>query len=289
MNDERYPTPCIKFTDMRPTHSLLAALPALILCAHAHAQCAADNLVVNGDFNGTQGELVVAAGWTGELTPDLNDEVGMLLCTPGYVWVGTPLPSPAGGTWQNLYGPEAIYQDINTTVGVTYGVCLYYAAQGITGGPNNTYEDPTGVTVSINGVPAFNTPLDDTQYTWEHFCGNFLATTTTTTIRFQPSVALQYVGIDGVCVSQEAATGVGEHVRPALNFVPNPCTTGTRVIMPNGTDRVTATDASGRTVPVSYANEWLDLSQLAPGVYTILGWRNGEEATTPTRVVVEPR
>src|SRR5690349_20101422 len=94
---------------------LLLLFVFALFAARAHAQCSANNLVTNGDLTGTAGELIVAPGWTGELTPDLNDENGMLLCTPGYVWTGTPLPSPVGGTWQNLYGPEAVFQSINTS------------------------------------------------------------------------------------------------------------------------------------------------------------------------------
>jgi hypothetical protein len=145
------------------------------------------------------------------------------------------------------------------------------------------------VKVFVDGALIFTSPLDVTQYTWENACTNFIATSASTEIRFTASEPLQYVALDGVCVTHETPTGIEALANRPLSFAPNPCTLGTRVNLPTGIDRLTATDASGRVVPVTFTGNWLDLSDLAPGVYTVQAWRMSERASLAARLVVEPR
>src|SRR4051812_46957838 len=84
-----------------------------------NAQCDG-NILINGSFNATVGTGVVSNGWTGTLTPDLNDSSGVLHSTTGYTWTSLPVASPDGGTWQNLSGAEALVQIVNLIPGHHY-------------------------------------------------------------------------------------------------------------------------------------------------------------------------
>jgi gliding motility-associated-like protein len=165
-----------------------------------------NNIVLNGSFNDTVGEAHTALNWLiGEFTPDVNSADEVLHSTPCYSWTGIPLASSDGGTWQNVFGPEAIYQPVVLTVGAEYQITFEYAAQGIQCPENDFYfNEPVGVNLFINNTFLTSTPLDESQYTWETFCYNFTATESNVSIILTAS-ADQYVGIDGFCLTQNTS------------------------------------------------------------------------------------
>ncbi|HLG33831.1 MAG TPA: T9SS type A sorting domain-containing protein [Bacteroidia bacterium] len=193
---------------MKKSIILSGALTAL-LCIYGsgnvNAQCKL-SLLTNSSFNSIEGEAVTAPGWNSTSTPDVNDENGPLNCTPCYVWVGIPLASPDGGTWQNIYGNESISQIPALTAGQPYSLCFQYAAQGIVCS-SQLYDGPVGINIYLNSVLSFTTPIDFTQYTWETACFFFTPTTSLTEIRFE-TTSQNYVGIDGVCLTETITTSV---------------------------------------------------------------------------------
>jgi hypothetical protein len=173
--------------------TVLSGLPVFAQCPN--------NLLINGSFTSAEGYSVVAPGWTKPTfgDPDVNDVNGPLNCSSGYTWTGTPLPSPDGGTWQNVFWPEYVKQNIAVLPGQLYQFCFQYAAQGIAYGLGNNYTGTVGVQVLIDSLPAFTTPPNVTQYTWESACFTFSSSTSPIAIFLQPS-AIAYVGIDGACI-----------------------------------------------------------------------------------------
>ena len=175
--------------------SFLFFLPTI----HLFGQCAG-NVARNGDLSGTKGVNTTAANWNGYKTPDINDHIGQVNTTLGFIWVGTPLPSPNGGTWQNCFGDESIEQNLIVVPGETYSLRFQYAAQGIQA--TFVYDGPVGVNVYLDSVLIHTTQEDTSQYTWEYSdCINFTATSSLVKLKLEPTQS-QYVGIDGVCIVQ---------------------------------------------------------------------------------------
>lgn len=186
-----------------------------------YAQCTG-NLLNNGSFTSSVGVGVTAPGWFGTVSPDINDASGFLNTSPCYSWTGTPLVSSDSGTWQNLYGPETVAQNINVSPGQSYILCFEYAAQGIECGASFTFDDPVGVRIYLNGVLSFSTPDDTTQYTWETACFSFTPMSSPLNIKFEPTQT-QYVGIDGACLIPEIQAGVASlSSNLDIKFYPNP-------------------------------------------------------------------
>ncbi len=177
-------------------------LPFLLLfhTLNSTGQCIG-NLISNGSFNSPEGVGVTAPGWTGQLTPDVNDTVGPLITTPGYVWIGgPPVASSDGGTWQNLFsGSEYIQQTLNLTPGKSYTLTFEYAAQGISFDTSFAFTDPVGVHVYFNNVFATATPLDTTPFTWENYSYTFTAASASMVLKISPNKDA-YVALDGICI-----------------------------------------------------------------------------------------
>jgi hypothetical protein len=187
------------------------------------SQCNYD-LFNNGSFTSAKGEGVIAPGWSGTSSPDVNSAVGPLKTTPGYHWCGTPLSSPNGGTWQNMFGKETITQSVTTKPSEVYNVSFYYASQGIEG--SVSFSAPVGAIVMVNGAGSFTTAADVTPFTWEFASFTFTATDNVTTITFSPT-AQEYLAVDGACVSMRNANNVGlfqgsTDNRTGFKIVPNP-------------------------------------------------------------------
>ena len=166
--------------------------------ASAQVTCAQGTLISNGAMDGNIGTNVTAEGWVSTFTPDLNDHLNQVQTSTNYEWTDIPLESPDGGTWQNLFGPETISQEINCSIDQWYELKFQYAAQGI-GFSGFSYSGPVGVVVSIDETTVFTAPNDETQFTWENISYIFQALTATFTLTFEPSEQ-QYVGIDGICI-----------------------------------------------------------------------------------------
>lgn len=172
--------------------------------SYSQGQCVG-NLLQNGSFTGSKGTNVTAPGWVASNifgnSPDLNDAVGPLHSSPTYNWTCTPVPSSDGGTWQSLCSPiEAVEQTISLTQGQSYTLKFEYAAQGVASSTYGySYSDPVGVSVYINGVLVYTTPIDNTQCSWETACFIFVASSPVITMRLTPSTG-QYLGIDGACL-----------------------------------------------------------------------------------------
>jgi hypothetical protein len=170
------------------------------------AQCNG-NLFKNGSFTHTTGEDVHTEGWRVGSTPDVNTHNDTLRTTSGYVWIGKPLPSFNGGTWQNLYSQrEYLEQTVNVKPGEWYTIRFEYAAQGIEVPGSTIFKDPVGIYIYIDGELVYSSPEDRTQYTWEKGCYLFIAKSSSITIRSSASIE-QYVGLDGVCLQPGKGCG----------------------------------------------------------------------------------
>ena len=192
----------MKTSHLKLEHLLLTSLLIISLSTFGYSQ-RDDNLLFNGSFTGEPDRSEIAQGWDGYSTPDINDASGVLFTSSSaYEWIGDILPSPNGGTWQNIYGPESVYQNVNLEIGKNYILCIEYAAQGIQALPDLIFDQPVGVQFIINNINVHTSPPDETQYTWETDCITFTATQAVNKIEFMPT-AKQYLGIDGACLIED--------------------------------------------------------------------------------------
>jgi hypothetical protein len=175
----------------------LLFISTTILLNKASAMCDA-NLLANGSFNGTVGENVTATGWTGQLTPDLNDNSGTLFTTTGYTWASLPIASNDGGTWQNIAGGEALSQIVSLIPGHSYQLCLEYTSQQIQSSSSSLL-NPAGAFVLLNNSIILTTPLDSSFNTWENMCINFTAPAQVDTFKIRCTLG-GYLAVDGICL-----------------------------------------------------------------------------------------
>ena len=274
---------------MRSTLILLLFVGGL-RTAPVDAQCAVGlNLLENGDFEGAEGESVVAAGWTGMSTPDLNDVNGPLNTTTGYYWTEQPGASANGGTWQNICcAAEGVSQVVETTEGAIYQLCYEYTAQGIVS-ESYTYADPGCIQVLINSVLALTTPLDTTPYTWETACVSFLASGSTTDVQFITCGGDQvYMAIDGACLREDPSSSVDAIDRVTPRIAPNPASGSCRITCGKPFDRIEAVDARGGRHLLPAVQGQVDLSRLASGIWTVRSWASQGPVSRPVRMVVSP-
>ena len=179
----------------------------LIRVLSGMSQCP-NNLLVNGSFSSIEGENITAPGWTAMGTPDINNETGPLQTSPGYVWLGLPIASSDGGTWQNLFYNETVSQPVNVIQGQTYYFCIEYASQSIDlNGASISF--PAGLDIYVNGM-RFSTDLDTSMFSWEKICLSFVANSNLVTIEIVPS-DVEYIAIDGACLSLSDITDVNTH------------------------------------------------------------------------------
>ncbi len=168
---------------------------------------AAQNLMVNGSMNSIEGADVVAPGWykytdqpSGSNTPDINDSAGILNTSPGWVWSGgTPVASPDGGTWQNVYNDENFAQTIyGLTIGATYYFRYYYSSQGISTGPaGNSALIPYPPAVTILGAVSYSNPSGGRLFGWNTYSGSLVATSDSMTIICSEGGFQGYIAYDG--------------------------------------------------------------------------------------------
>jgi len=207
-------------------HLLMFTL-VLLFSNSVISQCE-ENIIANGSFNDSLGYNVTAAGWFADLdpshTPDINDDSGTLYTTSSsYNWIGVPVPSLNGGSWQNIFGPEIIYQVVDLDSTKTYSLCFEYAAQGISipNNPNLTFEDPVGVEIFINNSLLSTTPLDSTLYTWESICFEFTPLVTENQIMFK-ATSDNYLAIDGACLIEAIPNSLEIIDSKIISVFPNP-------------------------------------------------------------------
>ena len=160
------------------------------------------NAFVNGGFEGNQGEAIVASGWAGTSTPDCNDAFSPLMTTPGYIWSGTPISSPSGGIWQNLYDSETVTQTVTLIPNINYNFCFEYTAQSIEVPSFELINFPAAVNVIINGSLVYTTPIDSIMFDWSSVCFGYTPTKSSNVVEFMPA-NVGYIAIDGVCLSPE--------------------------------------------------------------------------------------
>lgn len=195
--------------------SVFVFICLIIISKDSFAQCD-NNILSNGSFNSIVGEDVTASGWYATWytnnSPDVNDSNGPLNTTSGYTWDGTPIASSDGGTWQNLFGPEQVYQLVTLTPGTNYILEFEYASTPITSS-TISFTDPVGVEVKVNNN-IFITPNDSTHFTWETASFTFTADSTSATLSMNATTQ-NYVAIDGVCLIEIE----NEHVEIVDNFL----------------------------------------------------------------------
>lgn len=192
------------------------------LPTNGFAQCNS-NLLLNGAFEDELGGNTIAQGWEGTSSPDINNDSGELFTSsPTYEWIGMILPSPNGGTWQNIFGPERVFQTVELEVDKTYSWCVEYAAQGIQSLPNLIFDQAVGVHFIINDAIVHTSPYDTSQYSWELECITFTATQTTNIIGFQANED-QYLGIDGACLTEDIMSSIATIQKENDHYIyPNP-------------------------------------------------------------------
>jgi hypothetical protein len=174
----------------------------------------------NGSFTGTKGDNVAAPGWTiipptfgTSNTPDINDAIGSsVFTTGGYNWTGgTPVASPDGGTWQNLFSTEKISQTVTgLTIGKTYSFSYYYTTQGIVGFPASltTYVTPMLPDVTITGATGYTNPTSvGTLFQWQLHTSVITATATSATFTFFGPAASGYLAYDGASLVSSCNAG----------------------------------------------------------------------------------
>ncbi|HRH37951.1 MAG TPA: T9SS type A sorting domain-containing protein [Flavobacteriales bacterium] len=235
-----------------------------------------------------EGEAVAAPGWTmWQYTADLNDENGPLNCSPGYTWLGTPLASPTGGTWQSMTDAESIAQVVQTTPGTTYEVCFDYAMAPITSQGQN-YTDPWGIVVLDGNGVLLTAPELTEYYVWQHFCGTFVASGNSTNMIFHGNgFGWTYGSIDGICMHVDIHNGAGTLAQDHPTLAPNPASSTLRVTGANALLRATATSATGQVHALLTNGNTLDVNELQPGVYTVQCWFVGGGAPLTQRLLVQ--
>jgi gliding motility-associated-like protein len=168
---------------------------------------AAQNLIVDGSMNGgIQRSDTVAPGWfkygseqPNLNTPDLNGDTGIVHCSPGWVWWGTPVASPDGGTWQNVWRIENFAQTVyGLTVGTTYYFRYYYTSQAIsTGPPAAPVNLPYPPDVTIIGATGYTNPSASKLFEWSTYSGSLVATADSITIICSEGKYDGYIAYDG--------------------------------------------------------------------------------------------
>lgn len=266
-------------------------MSALLLCAfHAQdvsSQCKG-NLFLNGDMNGAEGPYTVANDWEVAFgSPDLNDDIGPLLTTCTCNWAQAPLPSPSGGTWQNILPSEGISQTVPTVIGMLYSICFDYAQQPFVYQSNGKVIDwPWGVMVLVDGEISHSTPLSSDAFVWQSSCVGFMAAASSTTITFAGGGLYGYGAIDGLCMQVDHTNEVQEALRGAPGLFPNPATDQLQVMGSQAAVRATLTNAAGQSMPLELNGYRISLTGVEPGIYTVQCWFAGGGAPLVQRVVV---
>jgi gliding motility-associated-like protein len=186
----------------------------LILIAIGYPS-AAQNLIINGSMDcGVVRSDTVAPGWYKypnqplvNNTPDINSDSGIAHIDPGWEWCcGTPVASPDGGTWQNVWRVENFAQTIyGLTVGTTYYFRYYYASQGISNsvGLPSGYDTgdvarlPYPPDVTIIGAMGYANPSASKLFEWNTYSGSLVATSDSITIICSEGKYEGYIAYDG--------------------------------------------------------------------------------------------
>lgn len=175
----------------------------------------AQNLIVNGSMTcGVVRSDTVAPGWykygdqsPGLNTPDINDSAGIAHCSPGWAWCcGTPVASPDGGTWQNVWDFEEFAQTVSgLTIGKIYYFRYYWASQGIAnsaglspGQQAGEYaSQPYPPNVTIIGADGYSNPSSGKLFEWSTYSGSLVATSNSITIICSQGRFDGYIAYDG--------------------------------------------------------------------------------------------
>jgi gliding motility-associated-like protein len=188
-------------------NKLLKIVLIFILSVYGY-RSAAQNLIVDGSMNGgIQRSDTVAPGWfkygpeqPNLNSPDLNGPTGFLHCSPGWAWCcGTPVASPDGGTWQNVWRIEQFAQTVyGLTIGTTYYFRYYYASQGISDGPPQSPASfPYPPDVTVIGATGYTNPSASKLFEWNTYSGSLVATADSMTIICSEGMYDGYIAYDG--------------------------------------------------------------------------------------------
>jgi len=185
----------------------------LFAITFSFSQCDQANIIVNGNFNSLKGTNVIAEGWTGIGTPDINDQSDALNTSEGYFWNGEPLISENGGTWQNIFSFEYVEQEVTLEIGKEYELGFEFASQAIKHEYVELFDFNSlgAVNIYFNDSLEFTSSISDALFQWENVCYNFIASEPNITIRFESALG-EYVALDGVFLSEvNLAFDLGEN------------------------------------------------------------------------------
>jgi gliding motility-associated-like protein len=133
-------------------------------------------------------------------TPDVNCDTCILHCSPGWVWWGgTPVASPDGGTWENVWDHEQFAQTVyGLTPGTIYYFRYYWASQGIsTGPPAAGALIPYAPNVTIIGATGYTNPSSGKLFQWSTYSGSLVATADSMVILCSQGRFDGYIAYDG--------------------------------------------------------------------------------------------
>ncbi len=162
------------------------------------------NLVHNGSMTSVAGIGITAPQWTVLAgSPDINEVAPLSI--PTYSWfMGFPVASSDGGTWQNLISFESIQQTISgLSIGQTYYFSFEYCLQAIANTVGTEYAAVVTPNVSITGASGYVNPaVAGNFYTWMRHSIPLVATATSITIRATGN-GDSYLAYDGFYLSTQ--------------------------------------------------------------------------------------
>lgn len=186
---------------------------ALVLCSSLlGAPAVHANLLTNGSFE--SGSFVNQGNDTMSLAAGSTVISGWTVVTDTTAWIGPTNPfglSASDGSYfldLTNYQPGAPFagltQVITTAPGSTYALSFDLGGSTFWGRPDAIVASAAGASST------FTTPLTGTNNDWYHESMQFVATSTSTTIRLQGAAGLQYIGLDNASVEFVSAAPVPE-------------------------------------------------------------------------------
>jgi len=174
-----------------------ALCAALLSTPSAHA-----NLLANGSFEA--GAFVNQGSDTMSLGAGSSVITGWTVITDTTAWIGAANPFGLHASDGSFFLDLTNYQTGAPFAGVTQAIATVpgatYSLSFDLGG-STFWGRPDAITASAAGASAtFTTPGTGTNNDWYHETLQFVASSTSTTVRLQGSAGVQYIGLDNAAV-----------------------------------------------------------------------------------------